>query len=462
MPKLCETGDPKLLKIMKREIAITGNERVSRAGLPGANNAGNAQLAKFNSSNRQTCAPPKRLYRWGEAASRRLWSIDAGQLCRTARRNTGLEDFGDPPIEPPLSELARSLESEADLHPMGRFLMHVHLRDLLETRLRLTALWHSQSEALAASPIERPIFITGMPRSGSTFLHELLAEDPGNRAPRVWEVMFPLPELRARQRWKDVRIARAAACLWWFRRLAPKADAVYPMRARTPHECVAMHSYSFLSEEFISTCRVPSYETFLRNSDLRPAYAWERRLLQHFQLGCPARRWVLKSPDHAHSLEELFAIFPDALIVQTHRNPLEVLNSACQLAHVLHRLYGTPGIHEEILDHESKVLAEGLRRLIRFRDAHPELEDRFVDVRYQDVVADPLAVIRRVYQQFRLPLSEVAAGRMRQLAGTRTRYPKPRTGGALRELGSHAAAELVRFEQYCARFGISSQRPQLP
>jgi hypothetical protein len=340
--------------------------------------------------------------------------------------------------------------------------MHLHLKDLLETRLRLAALWHNQSEALAASPIERPIFITGMPRSGSTFLHELVAEDPGNRAPRVWEVMFPVPEVRGRQPLRDGRIARSAACLWWFRRLAPKADAVYPMRSCTPHECVAIHSYSFLSEEFISTCRVPSYESFLRNSDLRLAYAWERRLLQHFQLGCPTRRWVLKSPDHAHSLDELFAIFPDALIVQTHRHPLEVLNSACQLAQVLHRLYGKPGNHEEVMAHESKVLAEGLRRLIRFRDSHPELEERFVDVRYNELVADPLTVIRRVYQQFRLPLSEVAAERMRRLAAARTRYPKPRASSALRGLGSHAVAELFRFEQYCARFGVSSQRPQLP
>jgi hypothetical protein len=112
--------------------------------------------------------------------------------------------------------------------------------------------------------------------------------------------------------------------------------------------------------------------------------------------------------------------------------------------------------------HESKVLAEGLRRLIRFRDSHPELEERFVDVRYNELVADPLTVIRRVYQQFRLPLSEVAAERMRRLAAARTRYPKPRASSALRGLGSHAVAELFRFEQYCARFGVSSQRPQLP
>jgi hypothetical protein len=100
-----------------------------------------------------------------------------------------LEDFGDPPIDPALSVLVNSLELESDLHPLGQFLMRVHLRELLETRLRLTQRWSAESEVLEGSIIERPIFITGMPRSGSTFLYELLAEDPENRASRVWEVM---------------------------------------------------------------------------------------------------------------------------------------------------------------------------------------------------------------------------------------------------------------------------------
>src|SRR5262245_53332679 len=114
----------------------------------------------------------------GDAVSRRLWPLDSETLCARARRRTGLEDFGDPPIQPALSTLVNSLEREADLHPVGRFLMRGHLLEILETRLRLTQAWKGQLEALAASPIQRPIFITGMPRSGSTFLHELLAQDP--------------------------------------------------------------------------------------------------------------------------------------------------------------------------------------------------------------------------------------------------------------------------------------------
>ena len=128
-----------------------------------------------------------------DGLSRRLWSLQSEALCAEAKRRTGLEDFGDPPVEPALSILVNSLELQADLHPLGRFLMRVHLLDLLETRLRLVQVWRRRSEALAASLIQQPIFITGMPRSGSTFLHELLAEDPENRVPRVWEVMFSSP-----------------------------------------------------------------------------------------------------------------------------------------------------------------------------------------------------------------------------------------------------------------------------
>ena len=136
--------------------------------------------------------------------------------------------------------------------------------------------------------------------------------------------------------------------MWWFRRLAPRADAVFPMRARTPHECVAIQSYTLLSEEFISTCRIPSYEAFLHSADLRPVYAWQRRFLLHLQSRGPARRWVLKSPDHVCGLEALLALFPDAVVIHTHRSPIEVLQSSCQLTEVLHGLFARPGNREQL------------------------------------------------------------------------------------------------------------------
>jgi hypothetical protein len=394
-------------------------------------------------------------------ASRRLLPLDGRKLCSAARLKVKHEDFGRPEVEPALSTLLQSLEEEANLHALGRFLMRVHLQDLLITRLRLNRTWAEQRDRLDAMPIQRPVFIIGMPRSGSTFLHELLAEDPANRVPRVWEVMFPVPGSEGNVADDERRIRKAEACLWWFRRLAPEADAVYPMRAATPHECVAIHSYTFLSEEFVSTCRIPSYENFLRSTDLRPAYEWEKRFLQHLQLRGPATRWVLKSPDHVYGLEQLFSVFPDAAVIQTHRNPMEVLRSSAHLTEVLRGLYGDPGRREEIRAREARVLAEGTDRFIRFRDHHPELADRFIDVKYPDLVSDPLGTVRQVYAQLDLEMTPVAAERMQRLASGRTRYRgRPGAAGSA-EPRPETAKEAKLFERYCSRFNLPSQVPEL-
>jgi hypothetical protein len=391
----------------------------------------------------------------GDTLSRRMWFLKSDSLCAKARRNTGLEDFGEPPLEQPLRVLTESLEREADLHPLGRFLMRVHLQSLLETRLQLTREWRARAAALADTAILRPVFVTGMPRSGSTFLHELLAQDPGNRAPRVWEVMFPVPRSGNGGDQRDPRIRMAATRLWWFRRLARRPDSVYPMRASTPHECVAIHSYTLLSQEFIATCRIPTYESFLRSTDLTPVYQWQKRFLQYLQLGSPSKRWVLKAPDHAYSLKELFSVFPDAVIIQTHRNPLEVLRSSIQLTEVLYNLFAWPGERDELAEREATILARSMENFIRFRDAHPEMASRFIDLSYSELVSDPLAAIRHVYEQLDAPLSEEAAQRMRELVSKRSKYRHQNP--TLAEFGVDVLREARRFSQYCFRFGVPCQ-----
>jgi hypothetical protein len=391
----------------------------------------------------------------GDKVSKRLWSLDRKMLCARARRRTGLEDFGEPPIEPALEALANSLEEEADLHPLGRFLMRMRLQSLLETRLRLVNEWRACSQKIAQAQIRRPIFITGMPRSGSSFLHELLVEDPGNRAPQVWEVMYPVPARRNGNGGERERIRKTAASLWWFRRLAHQPDSVYPMRACSPHECVAIHGYTFMSQEFVCTARIRTYEKFLRSTDFTPVYAWQKRFLQYLELGSLPRRWVLKAPDHAYALRELFSIFPDAVIIQTHRNPLEVLRSSIQLTEVLYNLFAWPGNRDELAEREAMLLAGNMERFIDFRDAHPEMAGRFIDLNYSDLVADPLAAVRRVYEQLNLELTEQAAERMRGLISQRSRYRKHNP--TLAECGVDVIREARRFSPYCFRFGVPCQ-----
>jgi LPS sulfotransferase NodH len=390
----------------------------------------------------------------GDGLSRRLWPLESEALCAEARRRTGLVDYGDPPIEPALSTLVNSLELQADLHPLGRFLMWTHLRGLLETRLRLIQAWSGQLKALDASPIQRPIFITGMPRSGSTFLHELMVEDPENRAPRVWEVMFPIPGQRSTRNNVDPRVGKAEASLWWFRRLSPGADSVYPMRALSPHECVAIHSYTLLSEEFVIMCRIPAYEAFLRQNNLGPVYAWQKRFLQYLQLSRPTKQWILKSPDHVYSFEHLLAVFPDAVIIQTHRSPLDVLRSSIQLTKVLEGMFAQADDPAQTRIREVRSLVGRMERITSFRAAHPELGDRVIDVKYHELISDPLAVVRQIYQRLDLNLTDVAAERMQHLASRRSRYKGRREGPALMDLGPDGSLDKHRLEAYCSRFEV--------
>ncbi len=394
----------------------------------------------------------------GDVLSRKLWFLDAAALTARARARTGIHDFDDPAVEPALSTLTQSLEGQANLHPIGRFLMRMHLQGLLETRLRLADAWRKTGAELDQVPLRAPVFIVGMPRSGSTFLHELLAADPASRSPRVWEVMYPLPAPEPGRK-KDFRVTKAATSLWWFRRLAPEADSVYPMRAETPHECAAIQSYTLLSEEFISTCRIPAYESFLHAADLRPVYRWQRRFLQHLQSRSPERRWMLKSPDHINALPSLFSAFPDAYVIQTHRNPLDVIKSSSHLTEVLSGLFTRPSQRGELGPHEAKVLAARMERIIKFRDDHPGLASRFIDVNYSELVADPIAMVRRIYKQIDADLPESTAARIQHLASHRSRYRRPRAVPALAELGLNFETEARRFDHYCSRFGVPCRQP---
>jgi Sulfotransferase family len=352
----------------------------------------------------------------------------------------------------------KSLEIEADLHPLGRFLMRAHLRELLETRLRLTQVWKARSDDSDAAPIQRPVFITGMPRSGSTFLHELLAEDGRNRVPRVWEVMFPIAGHNRTRSEVDSRVGRAEFCLWLFRRLAPGANSVYPLRAWTPHECVAIHSYTLLSEEFAMICRVPAYEAFLRGANFSLAYAWQKRFLQYLQLSDPTKQWILKSPDHVHTLGHLLTMFPDAVVIQTHRNPLEVLKSSMYLTEVLERTFARADDRSQIRQREIRNLTEHVESITSFREANPELEGRFIDVRYHELILDPLTVIRQTYQRLDMPLTEMAANRMQRLASTRSRYKGRRGDRRRADFELDGSFDRHRLEAYCSRFGFPVSR----
>lgn len=379
-------------------------------------------------------------------------SLDEEPLLRAARRTARMSAFGGEEFREPLGVLLRALRTEARLTLAGQLVARGDIVGLLVNRLRLEQ-DRRHHPGIANERIQRPVFVVGLPRTGSTLLHHLLAQDPDARVARAWEVMEPSPPPAKARYESDPRIRRASRRLAWFDRLAPDFKKIHPLGAELPLECIAIMSASFLSPRFHTTYHVPSYQAWLAGADLQPAYDFHRRFLQHLQWRMPAGRWVLKAPSHMFGLTALFATYPDAVVVHTHRDPVVVLASVASLTLVLQQAFSRHLDPAEIGAEVTERWTTGLALAMRAR-RDPGLTGRFFDVHYGDLMRDPMTVVRRVYSRFDLPLSSEAESRMRDFI---LRSPKDRHGAhrySLSAFGLDAHELGRRFKSYCECFGV--------
>src|SRR5208282_6645436 len=206
--------------------------------------------------------------------------------------------------------------------------------------------------------------------------------------------MFPSPPPSFGENKRIKRAERRLAC---FDLLAPEFRKIHPMSARSPQECIAIMSHSFMSDQFCAMYDIPAYQSWLLRQDMEPAYKFHRQFLQHLQYGRPARRFVLKAPAHLLSLDTLFETYPDALVVQTHREPLEVLPSAASLTTVLRSIFSDSVDPAAIGGEMTKFWGDAMER---FLDARKSLRaEAFVDIDYADLIGDPIGAVRRLYIQ---------------------------------------------------------------
>jgi hypothetical protein len=385
-----------------------------------------------------------------------LPSLDDESMFRRARRDTGLDDFGDDWFRTPLRRLLDAMENESALTTLGRITARADIVRLLGNRLRIEDA-HRQHPEIGASPISAPIFVVGLPRTGTSILHELLAQDPANRTPMSWEVMHPWPPPERATCDTDPRIALVDKHLGGVDRLIPGFKTMHPMGARLPQECVALMQYDFASMVWSTTHRVPSYQAWLGEADVRPLYRSHRRQLQYLQWRWPADRWVLKSPGHLWMLDALLAVYPDARIVQTHRDPLTVVASLTSLVGLLRRLASDDVDMHEIGAYWTALLADGLERSMAARDRADLPSSQIVDMHFRDFIADEVGFVRRIYEHFGLELSAEAEARMRRFLVDNARDKHGRHRYTLRDAGLDVATERRRFARYQERFGIPSE-----
>lgn len=374
-------------------------------------------------------------------------------LLAEARRRTGLDDFGDPAFALPLERLLASLRDEARLNAVGRAMQFERNVGLLVNRLR-TEDWLRRQPEIDAERIEAPLVIVGLARTGTTMLHRMLASDPRWLALLWYESRNPAPFADADGAAVDPRIADAEAEVAAMLEGSPDLIAAHPMDAHAPDEEIMLVEHAFTSWNPEAFCRVPSYAAWLDRADLAPGYRYLRRLLRFLQWqkrrrGETATRWVLKAPYHLGSLDLLFEHFPDARIVMTHRDPVQTVPSLASLVRTL-RVLGSDAVDPlEIGAHWSRRWARALERAIAARASR---EERFLDVPYAELVADPMAQVARIYRHAGLELTEEARERMRRWAVENERDRRPLHAYTLEEFGYTEAGLRAAFSAYCERF----------
>jgi hypothetical protein len=382
--------------------------------------------------------------------------LSPASLLARARRDAGFSDLGGSDIVEPLQRLLDACAREASLSLVGRFALGWDGVRLLSNLLRLRAVEAAQP-AILEQPIERPIFITGLPRSGTTFLHRLMMEDPETRAPRVFQTIYPYPDATG----PDRRIRRVNRQLRAFERLAPEFRSLHPLDATSPQECCEITAHVFRSLRFDTTYQIPSYRRWLDEVGHLPAYRFHRRFLQHLQHQEGGGRWVLKCPDHLFALRELRAAYPDARVVFVHRDPVKVLLSLTQLTEVLRRPFTRRIDRARIGREESARWYDGTLRMMQ-AEAEAPFAEPICHVHYLDLITDPVSTVEGVYGHFGLALAPEAAARMGRLVVERPNGGYGQHSYRFKDHGLDAGTERDRFRGYMIQFGIEPEAARSP
>ena len=377
------------------------------------------------------------------------------RLVATACEEAGSDDFGDGGWQPGLDRLTDGLVNEARLSAIGVEIAYLDLMRALKNRLGVIA-WRKEHPEIAREPVIAPIVIVGQPRTGTTILYDLLAQDPDLRAPLTWEVDAPCPVPQPETYHNDPRIAQTQASIELSEQIIPGFLAFHPMGALVGQECVRITASEFTSMIFSVQYRLPSYYRWLLyEADHAGAYRFHRIFLQHLQSGVSGQ-WLLKSPAHLWHLDALLTEYPDALIVQTHRDPLNVISSIAALTHHLRRMGTDDSNIAECAAQSYEEVVVGLGREMALRDSRAVPAERVIDVLFTDFVNDPLTTITDIYQKLGRELRPDTAQKMRYFLAA---HPGDGGGGRYTwsDTGLDAAEVRDRVSAYQDSYGVPTE-----
>ncbi len=377
-----------------------------------------------------------------------LHRLEPDELIATAVAVAGSDDFGPPSWRVGFDQLCTSLRDEADLHAVGAALARSEILRTLVNRLRIVA---------ASDPggtIVEPWFVVGSARSGTSILHELLALDPARRAPLAWETLDSVPAPRPGDTETDPRVDRIDHEVRLWESICPEYLAMHENGARLPQECIFLTSHEFASEHWSGVHDVPSYNKWLQAADLIPAYSWHHRHLRWLQSALPTERWVLKAPSHLSALPALFAVYPDATVIQTHRDPFETIPSTISLMATLRWMRSS----RVDVPRLARTMTKGVAVLFDWVDSMRQdgslPDQQFVDVRYKDLVADPVETIRSIYDRCGVDFTDSHRFAITNYLDAKPKAKHGEHRYALEQFELDAAEIRERYGRYCERHQV--------
>jgi hypothetical protein len=381
-------------------------------------------------------------------------ALDAEWLLEEAKQQTGLSDWGGDEFKRPFSTLVEAAERESNLSEIGRARLHQWLALRLNQRLRMIEDRKRQPE-IGRQSIDRPIFLMGFPRAGTTYLHTLLSLDPNNVAPLFWQLNLPSPFPNDPSIDHKPAVQQIQDMLEFQGWLSPEIARMHFHAADLPEEDHHAFEYSFVSTGFMGFLNVPTYVREILSGDFAPAYAWHKLFLQALQVGAGARRWVLKAAEHTLHIDTLTRQYPDALLVQQHRDPSKVMASVFSLLSACRANYCAGGtcIGEDEARGFVRMYATGISHAAAMRD-RAAFDRRFVDIHYLDLEHDPLASVQKVYEHTGLEFTQSTASRVSDWVNNNRKGKHGKHRYRLTDYGLTQAEVHEAFADYIDRFGV--------
>jgi hypothetical protein len=375
--------------------------------------------------------------------------FDSGTLIDRAIKKAGHADFGGDSWREGLDRLVDALNTTAQLTQDGANMMGYRLSLLLVNRLAIEKTYRDHPE-IQDQVVRGPVFVIGLPRTGTTALSQLVAADPQMRSLRGWESGAPVPPPESATEHSDPRIAQAQAGLDYMYTAYPQWAALHFESAETPTECQDLLGMEFKAAHFDGMAYVPDYSEWVMNCDMASAYAWHHRVLKLLQWKCPPTLWHLKTPVHMLYLDALVAEYPQAKFLWSHRDPAQVLGSVCSLIAYCRTWVSDRDDTQTIGAEQLAIWVEAIRRAIAFRARVGDA--RFADIPFADIQSNPVMALQRAYTQLEIPFDARSHAAIKQWAHSH----KPGQHGThvshLEDFGLSADDVRAAFGSYTERF----------